>query len=377
MFPECRIAGNKTHYERLGEVANALPKIMTMMPRDAHILFVYSYYRVWNIWHLIDFDDIWGPAAGCKDLRGEIAHHANRFIIATADMDNRAGFKANFDLHKEARANYGMNPFESTNLSAIAIPYVASGLLEDHAYNQTSDCDAAFATARRTDIMFHGNTHRTHEGSFRGVVISAIKDEFGEAADVRNISLQVSWKEKKSMSLKEKKSQKKQNIKEITRSTARSMLASRYCLAPEGDVSTSRRPFDALAAGCIPIIFGTEIRNLPFWDTNYRKYFAIAGSLPCCARRENQQSFKRWIAATISSYNASKACMGTSAFRTTLSYRNGAVIENLVSVLASPSNCRRSLLVSFLQKLKPVWSETQKKKKTKNKSKSSIERPVN
>ena len=32
------------------------------------------------------------------------------------------------------------------------------------------------------------------------------------------------------------------------------MLSSIFCLVPEGDTSTSRRLFDALAAGCIPIV---------------------------------------------------------------------------------------------------------------------------
>ncbi|KAI8806391.1 hypothetical protein BJ742DRAFT_816702 [Cladochytrium replicatum] len=43
------------------------------------------------------------------------------------------------------------------------------------------------------------------------------------------------------------------------------MLGSRFCLHVRGDTSTSRRLFDAVAAGCIPIIIANDIDNhLPF-----------------------------------------------------------------------------------------------------------------
>jgi hypothetical protein len=41
------------------------------------------------------------------------------------------------------------------------------------------------------------------------------------------------------------------------------LLASRFCLHLQGDTTTSRRLFDAVAAGCIPVIVADGV-NLPF-----------------------------------------------------------------------------------------------------------------
>lgn len=43
------------------------------------------------------------------------------------------------------------------------------------------------------------------------------------------------------------------------------MLKARFCLVPEGDTPTSSRLFDAIAAGCVPMILSDQI-SLPFKD---------------------------------------------------------------------------------------------------------------
>jgi len=46
---------------------------------------------------------------------------------------------------------------------------------------------------------------------------------------------------------------------------SRQILRSRFCLVPRGDSPTSRRLFDAVAGGCLPVILSDEIRlSLPF-----------------------------------------------------------------------------------------------------------------
>ena len=45
------------------------------------------------------------------------------------------------------------------------------------------------------------------------------------------------------------------------------MARSRYCLVPAGDTPSSRRLYDALAAGCVPVYLGDEAAlrpSLPF-----------------------------------------------------------------------------------------------------------------
>jgi len=57
--------------------------------------------------------------------------------------------------------------------------------------------------------------------------------------------------------------------------TARAMLNASFCYAPQGDIMTSRRLFDAMAAGCVPVVvkaIGNSIKeallgNLPFYHS--------------------------------------------------------------------------------------------------------------
>lgn len=60
-------------------------------------------------------------------------------------------------------------------------------------------------------------------------------------------------------------------VAERERSTVKSyasqMMHTRFCLCPRGDSPTSRRLFDAIVAGCLPIVISDDIdRSLPFPD---------------------------------------------------------------------------------------------------------------
>ena len=331
-FPECRNAGNKTHFQRVVAVTNAIEEILASVPSDAYILFVYAYWSVWQIGRRTHgFDPIWGSTDRFADLRQAIARHADRFVIVTTDMDYRAGFKADFAFHECARLNHGMknNPFSSKTLRAVVLPYVANGWLERQAHLRISTCDVELSKATRNiSVIFHGSASRRGKGGFRSVVVQGVKRRIGDSADVQDNSVQT---------------MERQMALSATKMTAKSMLKSRFCLSPEGDTLTSRRPYDALAAGCIPILFGTKLGDLPFWDTGYTKICVIAGGLQCCA--SHQETFNEWIAEVIQDYDASLSCLATAIFRETLSYRNGAVVDNLVDVLASPFQHRWIRLV--------------------------------
>lgn len=77
-------------------------------------------------------------------------------------------------------------------------------------------------------------------------------------------------------------------------------LDAALCLAPQGDSPTSRRPFDALAAGCIPVFFADPeaiIPSLPFpsvvdWENiaifagaNLTKIYPVIQCLPKLSTR--------------------------------------------------------------------------------------------
>lgn len=59
---------------------------------------------------------------------------------------------------------------------------------------------------------------------------------------------------------------------------AHAIQNAQFCLVPRGDTFTSRRLFDAVAAGCIPIIQNGGIqRSLPFrWKLKYREFALFA-----------------------------------------------------------------------------------------------------
>eukprot|EP00903_Cladosiphon_okamuranus_P010490 g9922.t1 len=60
---------------------------------------------------------------------------------------------------------------------------------------------------------------------------------------------------------------------------AEHMARSRFCFCPRGDTPSSRRIFDALAAGCIPIVTETGMRVLPYVEIglNYSEIAMVVG----------------------------------------------------------------------------------------------------
>jgi len=62
-------------------------------------------------------------------------------------------------------------------------------------------------------------------------------------------------------------------------------LQSAFCIIPEGDTVTSRRLFDSIAAGCIPVIFARQEiigQNLPFRKLiDWAKVAVFAGDMHC------------------------------------------------------------------------------------------------
>merc|ERR1712130_876770 len=80
-------------------------------------------------------------------------------------------------------------------------------------------------------------------------------------------------------------------------STAHAYLRSRYCLVPAGDTPSTRRIFESLAAGCIPIVFGGIDHiaiDLPFrTSVDWTKLAIFAGSVDC-ALNEKAATI-RWL----------------------------------------------------------------------------------
>ncbi|CAM9220616.1 unnamed protein product, partial [Hapterophycus canaliculatus] len=76
------------------------------------------------------------------------------------------------------------------------------------------------------------------------------------------------------------------------------MSRSRFCFCPQGDTESSRRIFDALAAGCIPIVTETGVAVLPFVEVglNYSEFAVVVDEF-AFSTREAVQNVARDILA--------------------------------------------------------------------------------
>merc|ERR1719253_2488921 len=92
------------------------------------------------------------------------------------------------------------------------------------------------------------------------------------------------------------------------------MLSARFCMVPAGDSATSRRLFDAMAAGCTPVYLGevddgswasiaytdpaSRQSNLPLRSAvDWASHVIFAGALSCLDRNWQQgaKQLARWL----------------------------------------------------------------------------------
>ena len=164
----------------------------------------------------------------------------------------------------------------------VSVPYVTSYLLDDAARDPDRTCSPA---QRTTTFYFGGALNRcqqnTCEGALRSNVMRAMAAQ-SPRANVVGVSIV-----------------RDRPVPTQLATYARAMLSSRYCLVPAGDTATSRRLFDAMAAGCEPVYLGklddgtgdslahvtaAHASNLPFLAViNWTQHVHFAGSLRCLA----------------------------------------------------------------------------------------------
>merc|ERR1719446_1387035 len=74
-------------------------------------------------------------------------------------------------------------------------------------------------------------------------------------------------------------------FKQVVENSVSAYLNTKFCLVVEGSTPTSRRLFDSLGSGCVPIMIGGEDgikRNLPFQKTiDWSKIVFYGGDLDC------------------------------------------------------------------------------------------------
>ena len=135
----------------------------------------------------------------------------------------------------DAHHSKSMFPFD-LRPNFLSVPYVASYRINKLAIQPDSTCDDI--SQRTVSFFFAGSLHRRAGGIHRGAVMLAMARESPHAL------------------LIDHRPNASESMVELARAYAGHMRRSRYCLVPAGDTATSRRLFDALAAGCEPVYLG-------------------------------------------------------------------------------------------------------------------------
>lgn len=128
------------------------------------------------------------------------------------------------------------------------------------------------------------------------------------------------------------------SFRNISLESAATYVRSDLCLVPAGDSPTSRRLFDALASGCVPVVFSDfekMAENLPFkHSVDWPNIAIFAGSLSCAA--EDIGSSNAWLHGLVQK-RGSEALLATrqrgqAAFKY-LSYHSPGIVTALLREL--------------------------------------------
>lgn len=178
--------------------------------------------------------------------------------------------------------------------------------------------------SRNVSFAFHGLMGRKNDGNFRYCMRQM--SVMLPATSVQDVSFY---------------SYAPDAFSQIASDTAETLLKSQFCFVPAGDTPSSRRLFDALAAGCVPIIFNSmeEIApSLPFrYTVDWPSIAVFAGDLGCVASQMGSTVYWLNQLLDVKGLNAwSVEVMrqkGRKVFRDWLSYRSPGIAGALLAEL--------------------------------------------
>ena len=239
-------------------------------------------------------------------------------------------------------------------VTPTVVPYKAHYRLEDFAWLQVG----AQPRERTNSVMFHGSTGRGGrdrpnpyaEGELRQLICDRLGPTFASHA-LRCV--QNEWKqslEEQTGELRARSigqdfetggrisfSSQQGNNKLADASTIEAYTNSKLCLIPAGDTPTSRRLFDSMAAGCLPVLLAPVediIPNLPFPTAiNWPQTVLFGGGLGC-SLRDNPDETISWLRSLLTPENEQTLqCMGRRAQKVYLKYltlRDEGVVSALL-----------------------------------------------
>jgi len=217
--------------------------------------------------------------------------------------------------------------------NSILIPYKAHYVVENDVWQsvqRNSIPSAPYAPShkkrplREVSFMFHGRLERGNGGAARSAILE-LGDRL-QGSSMRDVSFSDFTPDE---------------FKALSRETAGTYLNSSFCLIPVGDTPTSRRLFDALAAGCVPVVLNDMeaiVANLPFKASiDWGRIAIFAGSLGCVSEKVDETA--RWLDGLRKEDGLSTnrvrhmRDLGRFAFRHALSYRSPGIADALLREL--------------------------------------------
>jgi hypothetical protein len=153
---------------------------------------------------------------------------------------------------------------------AIVIPYVATPELAQRAGRcaaELAKCDSG-GRVHRQGWMFHGDMDRADQG-VRGAMRNLMK-RLRQPTSLRarvlsRGTVHDAEPELRAGSNDWEASVSHKEFRKISAATSDTMLNSSLCFSPSGDTTTSRRLFDAVASGCVPVLLRSVGRSPRQW----------------------------------------------------------------------------------------------------------------
>ena len=242
----------------------------------------------------------------------------------------------------------------NATVTPTVVPYKAHYSLEDYAWLQLNAPPKA-RKARKYSVTFHGSTGRGTRNEYAdGELRQLICDRLGPKLAHSSLHcIHNVWMKQTALADSSRESaaaagaidnavsrlgQKNgQNLKSdgyrtwivpkgrrADPETLKAYVSSKICLVPAGDTPTSRRLFDAMAAGCLPVLMAqTEdiLPNLPFPHAIDWPQTVLFGGGLGCALKDNANATTRWVQSLLEPENEKKLqCMARRAQRTFLKY---------------------------------------------------------
>ena len=232
------------------------------------------------------------------------------------------------------------------------VPYKAHYRLEDFAWLQA---DNAHPRARTGSVMFHGSSgrgfsrfrpdHVYEEGQLRQEICDRLGPEFA-GNSLRCV--QEHWQQLKvdEAAGEDLQAGGTDAPRKADPLTLEAYLNSKLCLAPAGDTPTSRRLFDSMAAGCLPVLMAPPediMPNLPFPKAIDWPQTVLFGGGLSCSLSDNADATIRWLQSLLKPENEKKLqCMARRAQKVFLKYLT-LRDEGVVSALLHEIDLKRVL----------------------------------